>query len=174
MRRNFFQWTDYIPREVVIACATLGPLGRRMKAPGTVGSAVGLVWYAIIFSNLTPLSYILTLAITAYIAMALCDAAEGYMGTHDPQSVILDEMVAVPACFIGLQGAMQNHPPWILALGAFVLFRAFDILKPFGIKRFEKLRGGIGVVADDLAAAVATCICLHLILMGIGDGSLAV
>lgn len=164
MNRNYFKWAGFIPREIVIACATFGPLGRRMKAPGTVGSAVGLAWYAILFSNLTPLGYLFTLAITVYVAMAICDAAELHMKVHDPQCVILDEVVAVPVCFIGLQGAMQVYPPWMLGLGAFILFRAFDILKPFGIQYLEKLPGGIGVVADDLAAGLATCTCLHLML----------
>jgi phosphatidylglycerophosphatase A len=53
---------------------------------------------------------------------------------------------------------------WPVVLAGFVLFRIYDIKKPFGISRLQNLPGGIGCVADDLAAALAACVSLHLLL----------
>lgn len=146
----------------MVGLATLGPLGKQMKAPGTVGSAVGLIWYAVFFAQLSPLSYTLLLLLTVYLAMGICEVAQAYLGERDPNAVILDEMVVIPLCFIGMQGFLAEAP-WILGLIGFGLFRFFDIVKPFGIKRLQALPGGIGIVADDLAAALATRLCLQVV-----------
>ena len=167
MPRRPFTWVVLIPGRWMTTLATLGPLGQRMKAPGTVGSAVGLAWYAVLFSGAGPIGYLLLLALSIYTAMAICEGAERYLGERDPPSVILDEMVAMPICFIGLEGAFYTHPPWMVGLAAFGLFRIFDIFKPFGIDRLQKLPGGVGIVADDLAAAGLTCCCLHLLWRGL-------
>lgn len=167
MVRTPFQWVALIPGSWMTALATLGPLGRRMRAPGTVGSSVGLAWYAVMFSGVAPMRYIVLLAVTSYAAMAICEGAERHLGQRDPPSVILDEMIALPVCFIGLEKAFAIYPPWMIGVVAFSLFRIFDILKPFGIDKLQKLPGGIGIVADDLAAAGITCLCLHLLWRGL-------
>jgi phosphatidylglycerophosphatase A len=61
-------------------------------------------------------------------------------------------------------GAIEQYHGWPLILAGFALFRFFDVLKPFGIARLQNLPGGIGCVADDLAAGAASCVCLHLAL----------
>ncbi len=56
---------------------------------------------------------------------------------------------------------------WVWLLAAFLLFRALDIFKPLGIRRFEKLPGGIGIMADDLAAGLAAAGLLNLVRLGL-------
>ncbi len=163
MRRLTFIWTSFLPTGLVCGLATLGPLGRVRPGPGTVGTVAGILWYTVIFSNAGPLGWLIGLGISLYLAIAICGEAEVRLGKRDPGEVILDEMVAVPICFLGLSPATYAvHPVLLLVLG-FLLFRLFDIFKPFGINRLQSQPGGYGVVADDVAAALATCVCLHII-----------
>lgn len=166
MRLNFF-WSRFLPARLVVGIATLGPLGRFMRAPGTVGSVAGLVFYAVFFHNLSLFGFILFSALSAYFAMGICDAAEKQLGMRDPGMIVLDEFVAMPLVFLGMSGSnglLIAGGGWPVLLAGFGLFRLFDILKPIGISRLQNLPGGVGCVADDLAAALAACICLHLLL----------
>jgi len=172
MRNNMdfkSQWTRFLPTSLVLNCATLGPLAYWSKAPGTIGSMAGLLLYTTFFHelNLTPggqIKFIFILALLCYLAVVICGEAEERLMKRDPGEVILDEFVAVPICFLFLGDAFRYLDIWSwgLLLAGFALFRLFDILKPFGIKKLQNLPGGVGVVVDDLAAAAATCICLHV------------
>jgi phosphatidylglycerophosphatase A len=170
MRANFF-WTQFLSTKLVVNLATLGPLGRVKKAPGTFGSIAGLGLYAAAFHRAGFLSFIITAVLLAYLAMAICDAAEKRLQMRDPGMIILDEVVAVPLVFFGMggyNGLIATHGGWPVLLAGFVLFRIFDILKPLGISRLQNLPGGIGCVADDLAAGMASCVTLHLIFYLLG------
>lgn len=158
-------WTGMLPTQVVNNAATLGKLGYWGKAPGTNGSVAGLLLYTVMFHPLHPVFYILLAAVWIYLGIAFCGEAENRMFQRDPGCVILDEVVAIPVCFIGLQGAITAYGVWAftILLTGFGLFRFFDILKPLGIAKLQDLPGGLGVVADDIAAGLATCVCLHLI-----------
>ena len=70
--------------------------------------------------------------------------------------------MAIPLCFLGWPALTATLPPWAVFLTGFALFRLFDITKPFGIGKLQDLPGGWGVVADDVAAALATCATMHL------------
>lgn len=164
---HYFFWTAALPTQLVVNLATLGPVGRVKKAPGTFGSVAGLGLYSVCFHGINPLGFIFLAIAFAYMAVAICDAAEKRLKMRDPGMIVLDEFVAVPLVFFGMNGyggLVAQHGGWPVLLGGFVLFRTFDILKPFGIDRLQNLPGGLGCVADDLAAGVASCICLHLIL----------
>ena len=166
MRINFY-WTQFLSTPLIVNLATFGPLGRVKKAPGTWGSVAGLGLYAVLFYRMGFFGFILFSVLLAYLAMAICDAAEKRLQMRDPGMIILDEIVAVPLVFMGMGGAdglIQEYHGWPVLLAGFILFRIFDILKPFGISRLQNLPGGIGCVADDLAAAGASCVCLHLLL----------
>lgn len=149
------------PGRWVMSLATLGPLGRVKKAPGTAGSAAGVLWYGLVFHSLGWVPYGVLLAITIGLAVVICGGAEKYAGRSDPSEVILDEFVAVPLCFIGLNPAGGFVPVLLLLVCGFGIFRFFDILKPLGIKKLQDLPGGWGVVADDVAAGLATCLVLQ-------------
>ena len=157
------RWIQFLPSMVVCRAATLGPLGFLSRAPGTVGSGAGLLWFTVAFFEADPLSYLLILAFSIYLAVVFCGEAEQRMFKRDPPEIILDECVAVPICFVGMQPYMTPATTWFILLCGFGLFRLFDIWKPFGIRRLQSLPGGTGVVSDDLAAACATCLTLHLV-----------
>ena len=159
------RWTGILPTEIVKNIATLGPLGYWTKMPGTVGSFAGLFWYTLAFHFASPIGYLLLLLASLYIAAAFCGEAEIRLFKQDPPEVILDEFVCIPICFIGLQGAMVmlGYWAWVMLLMGFLIFRVFDIFKPLGIKKMQNLPGGYGVVADDVVAAIATCVLLNLL-----------
>ena len=166
MRLNFF-WTQFLSTRLIVNLATLGPIGRVKNAPGTVGSIAGLLLYAVLFKATGPIEFLLLISILSYLAMAICDAAESRLQMRDPGMIVLDECIAMPLVFFGMGGSaglVGGHGGWPVLLTGFILFRIFDILKPFGINRLQNLPGGIGCVVDDLAAALAACCCLHLVL----------
>ena len=166
MRLNFF-WTQFLSTRIIVNLATLGPIGRVRNAPGTVGSIAGLFLYAVVFQSVGPIEFLLLISILSYLAMAICDAAESRLQMRDPGMIVLDEFIAMPLVFFGMGGSaglVVEHGGWPVLLAGFILFRIFDILKPFGIARLQNLPGGIGCVVDDLVAALAACCCLHLVL----------
>jgi len=156
-------WPRFLPTRLVVNVATLGPIGRELKAPGTWGSLAGLLYFLLFFFDLNPVAYTLLVLITCYLAVAFCGEAEFRLARKDPGMVILDEFVAMPLCFIAWRALLPVAPKWAIFLAGFALFRLFDILKPLGIRKLQDLPNGWGVVIDDLAAALATCATLHLI-----------
>ena len=153
-------WPRFLPTRTVLALARLGPVGARLPAPGTWGSLAGLLYFTVFFYNLSLIATLLLSAVACYFAVALCGEAEFRLGRKDPGEVILDEFVVMPLCFLGWR--LLVGPPWAVLLAGFALFRFYDILKPLGINRLQKLPGGWGVVIDDVAAAFAACATMHL------------
>lgn len=152
-----------LPDRVVVGAATLGPLGHWGRAPGTNGSAAGVLLYTVFFFQLGWLGQALLLTLLVGLSVALCGEAERRLKKRDPGEVILDEAVAIPLCFVGMEPLMaQTGHVWVYMLSGFLLFRFFDILKPLGINRLQEARGGWGVVLDDLGAAVATQLLLRM------------
>ena len=158
-------WPRFLPTATVLACATLGPIGRKLPAPGTWGSVAGLLYFTVFFYPLGIIGTLFFSALGAYFAVAMCGEAEFRLGRKDPGEVILDEFVAIPLCFLGWRELAHGWVPmkwaWVIFLVGLGLFRLFDILKPFGIRRLQDLPAGWGVVVDDLAAALATCATMH-------------
>lgn len=161
MRLSQPRWPRVLPSSVVIAGATLGPLGQKLPAPGTWGSLAGLLYFAVFFQRAGAGAILIATAIGGYLAVAWCGEAELRLREKDPGKVVLDEVVAIPLCFLGWHALPAVLPPWGWMLAGFALFRLFDIAKPLGIARLQTLPGGWGVVADDLAAALAACATLH-------------
>ena len=155
-------WIKFLPRSWVVNIATLGPLGFWGKMPGTIGSLAGLIFYTIFLFPLSPQTLFLIEALFIYLSIAFCGEAELIMRKNDPGQIILDEFVAIPLCFLGTHYIMDQYGVWLVMILGFILFRLFDIIKPFGIKRLQKLEGGLGVVIDDVAAAFASCVTIHL------------
>lgn len=165
-------WPRFLPTHVVLALARLGPVGRRLPAPGTWGSVAGLLYFTVFFFPLGEngrlagiIATLLLSALACYLAVALCGEAEFRLARKDPGEVILDEFVVMPLCFLDwrtLAHPVGPLPAWAILLTGFALFRLFDIVKPFGIRRLQALPGGWGVVADDIAAALATCAVMHV------------
>jgi len=157
------RWARYWPTHVVTNIATLGNIGK-LPAPGTWGSVAGLVFYAVIFHHLGAFANVVGIVLACYLAIGICGEAEKRLKKVDPGEVVLDEVVAVPICFIGLKPYLGLNSSWAVVLGVFALFRLFDIIKPFGIKKLQRYYGGFGVVVDDVVAGAATCVVANVAL----------
>jgi phosphatidylglycerophosphatase A len=157
------RWPGRLPVKFITAVATLGPLGRRLPAPGTWGSAAGVLYFLAIFRHARwEVTFTWTL-LASYLAVAFTGEAARRMGRTDPGEVILDEFAVMPLVFLGWRaGYAGSLPEWAVLLAGFALFRCYDILKPFGIRRLQRWPGGWGIVVDDFAAAFAACATLHL------------
>ena len=147
-------------RRLAVALATWFYSGFAPAAPGTAGSIVAwaMAWFLVHRLGLPPWS--LGVAAVALVPLAVwsAEAASAVFGTKDPSRVVIDEAAGQ---WLALAAAAESSwPQWIAAL---VLFRLFDIRKPFGIRRLEALPGGRGVVADDLGAGACAMIGVALI-----------
>lgn len=163
MKLNQPIWPRLLPEKFVVGVATLGPLGRKLPAPGTWGSLAGLLYFTVFFHPLNTAWLLVASAVGLYVSVGLCGEAAYRMRRRDPGEVVLDEFMAMPLCFLGWRElAAQGWENWAIFLAGFALFRLYDILKPFGIRRLQDWPGGWGIVVDDAAAALATCLTLHL------------
>ena len=159
------EWPRRWPAAVVVNLATLGPLGRLPWGPGTWGSAAGVLFFVALLASLPTAALLALGLLLSWFAVAVCGDAERRLGARDPGCVILDEFAVIPFCFLGWPQLATVVPAWAVFLAGFALFRILDIAKPFGIRALQELPGGWGVMADDFAAALATCALLHI---GIG------
>jgi phosphatidylglycerophosphatase A len=137
--------------------ATAFGIGRVQKAPGTVASLVAIV---IAIPVLWLGGWIAMLALALLTTLFGVWVADGYgieTNLTDPQDCVIDEFAGQwLTCAIGAMAAMPGDPAlsWIGFVLAFLLFRLFDIAKPWLVKRAENLRGGLGIMADDVVAGV--------------------
>ncbi len=126
------------------------------KAPGTWGTIVALPLHLLI-SPLPPVMYGVTLFLIFWIAVLVSGAAEKIIDSKDPGVIVIDEIIGM---LIAMIGVPASPAAW---LAAFILFRFFDIVKPFPVNWFDKrLNGGVGIVMDDVAAGGYTLLCLQL------------
>lgn len=132
--------------------------GLAPKAPGTFGTIVGLPLFYLLSAY--SLNVQLTIiASTFIIGIYFCDVAGKALGVSDHGSIVWDEIVAM---MLVLTIAPTQWQWWLVA---FCLFRLFDIWKPFPIRQCDaQLKGGFGVMFDDLLAAVYAMICLKGLL----------
>ena len=134
--------------------ATLCGLGRVPKAPGTVGSLASALFFLALWFFLPPgsllLGYAILLGVLLPVAVWTAAAAVRQLGQPDPPTVVIDEFLGQQVALLPL--ALRGPFEWKIWLAGFILFRAFDIVKPFPVQRLEHLPQGWGVVADDLLA----------------------
>jgi phosphatidylglycerophosphatase A len=141
-------------------------VGRMPFAPGTFGSFAGLLWFALLL--LTGHLWLYVLGTIAGLALSvwLCGVGERLLGKRDPGSVVLDEIMAMPVCFLGWVGKLVSDTGslpapefffsarhWLPTLGVVAAFRFFDILKPWPVRQSQALHSGLGITADDVLAA---------------------
>jgi phosphatidylglycerophosphatase A len=131
--------------------ATWFGCGYAPKAPGTAGSlaAVVIAYLLVTYVGFVPLTFFWLAALMLVPAVWSAGKVARDSGTKDPQIVVVDEVIGQWITLIG--ATSLNWKSWLLA---FLLFRAFDIWKPFPVRRFEKFEGGLGIVADDVMAGV--------------------
>ncbi len=134
--------------------ATAGGAGYFPIAPGTAGSLVGVA--VVVGLGQLPLPRALAIAALAAAALALfalgvwaAGEAEEFFGRTDPGQVVVDEVVGQMLTFL-----LLPHATWKWLVGGFLLFRTFDIVKPFPARQAERIPRGWGIMLDDVVAGV--------------------
>ena len=134
--------------------------GLLKPAPGTWGTLAGLI-LSIVLWNITQsnLFFIFLTVISFIFGCYLCQKTSNDLGVHDDGRIVWDEIVAIFLMFTFLP-----EYNWFTYILTFISFRIFDILKPYPIRYFdEKLESGLGIMVDDILAAIFALISLHLI-----------
>ncbi len=139
--------------------------GRLHPGPGTWGTAVGAVLYCLIFAyfpkaHQPAVSIILTLALcglAVYISEQACQL-KIYGDVEDAPQIVIDEIAGFFVTMFGLGVDLKS-----IAVG-FLLFRLFDILKPWPIRQIQRIPGGWGIVLDDLLAGLFANVVIRLIV----------
>ncbi len=173
---------DYL----ALALATCG-VGYMPLAPGTWGSAVGVGIYLLLrrafewslpfhdsptseayfraFSEAIHLRFAtLLLVVVLIISLAgvwAATRAESVLGRKDPGAVVVDEVAGQLITFLFI----SFYSPWWVIAAGFFLFRAFDIWKPYPVRRLESLESGLGIMADDVLAGIYAAIVLSLVTL---------
>jgi phosphatidylglycerophosphatase A len=149
------------PRWPLIFLATGCYVGNIPIAPGTFGSVWGIP-LSYLISNIN-LWYGLTFIIMfSGFAVFVSGKAEKQLGAKDPGCIVIDEIAGLLVTFWGLPFNIFT------ILTGFVIFRCFDIVKPFPIKRVERnVPGGLGIVLDDIMAGVYANLTIRVIIWGL-------
>ena len=146
--------------------ATVGGIGRLPYMPGTAGSAAGLALAWFLYSLWGPVAVAAAIVPLAALGIAASSTLAANLSQRDPSVIVIDEVCGMLVAVAGLSLT------GLTALGAFLLFRLFDIAKPFPISWIERrLPGGWGVMGDDLAAGLAANLCLRAASGWLGGGS---
>ena len=141
--------------------------GLSPKAPGTIGTFLGLPLLILLLLPKSLPFFVLMMLATSIASVYFCTKAEIILEQRDPVSVVIDEIIAVPVCFSGWVTAIYfstgKMPDWsyffssenvMWSVGIVLLFRIFDIAKPWPIGQSQELPNGWGVTIDDLLAAI--------------------
>ncbi len=145
---------------LAIAVATAAGAGFVPKAPGTAGSVVGVAIY-LALDRAGRGAYFPHVIIFFFIVGTWASSRVEHMWGHDAQRIVIDEVVGQMITF-GIAAGRYQLSAFYIALG-FGLFRLFDIVKPFPIRHLERLKGGAGVIADDVGAGLYALAILTLI-----------
>ena len=154
-------------RRLGLFIATCGYIGYVPVAPGTFGSAAGLVAYALVRSADSYVLEAVTIVVLFVIGVWSGTQAEHHFGGIDPAPVVMDEVVGM---LITLAFLPVN---WVGALVGFLVFRLLDVYKPWPAARFERLPGGLGVMADDGMAALYGNLVMRVLMLAAPVGWLA-
>ncbi|MCB1942589.1 MAG: phosphatidylglycerophosphatase A [Candidatus Accumulibacter sp.] len=132
--------------------------GLSPKAPGTAGTLVAIPLYLLIAQS-SLLFYSSVVLLAAVAGVWICGAASRQLAVHDHPGIVWDE-------FVGFWITMWALPAdWAWVLAGFVVFRVYDILKPWPVSLLDrKVGGGFGIMVDDILAGVMACATLHIVL----------
>jgi phosphatidylglycerophosphatase A len=146
-----------MPRPLLYAVGTFLGTGFAPIAPATVASFAWAVLWWLLWTLAGPIPLWVQLALLVAVTLVgirVADALERIHG-EDPSLVVVDEVAGMIVTYLGLAGGP------LVWLAGFFWFRVFDILKPLGVRRLERLGGGLGIMADDLGAGVLACAATH-------------
>jgi len=144
-------------RKLTILLGTGFGAGYSPLAPGTMGTLVGVIFYLILKRALShPLSYGMALVFLNLAGVWISGKCERYLGQKDSRVIVIDEISGFLIAMFGLPLSFR-----FILLG-FLVFRIFDILKPFKMEKIQKLPGGWGIMGDDIAAGALSGILIHI------------
>jgi len=147
----------YVLNRFFLLVATGFGVGYSPIVPGTLGTLLAIPLYLVLSEIPSPI-YELTLIGFFFLSVWISERAEKFFGKKDDQRIVIDEMMGLFITLLWLEKTLL-----VIVIG-FILFRFFDILKPFPIRHLEKRwKGGYGVVLDDLMAGLYANILLHLL-----------
>lgn len=132
--------------------------------PGTFGSLWGLALaWGLPYSGLPPAGQSLVVAVLFVIGIPICRRAAELLGNPDPPAVVFDEIAALPVVYL----ASFSELNVTTGIAGFVWFRIFDVVKPWPVRWFDRLAGGLGIMSDDVAAALYAAAALWLTVRGL-------
>lgn len=141
---------------LALLVASFGYAGRSPLAPGTVGSAAALPVFLVVRLAGSPVLEAGVIIALGAVGVWSASVTERQLGVTDPSVVVIDEVV-------GMLLTLAFMPlGWAGVLAGFVLFRLFDIIKPYPCARAERLPGGWGIMADDVLAGVYANVVLRI------------
>ena len=144
--------------DAVMFLATGFYAGNIPFAPGTFGSLIGLP-LCFVLAGMSATPAIIGTLLFIFFAVWIADAAEKILAQSDPGCIVIDEIAGMLVALVGLPFNL------ITVVIGFIIFRILDILKPFPIRDLDKrIPGGLGVVADDVAAGIITNLLLRIII----------
>lgn len=136
-------------------------VGNMPVGPGLAGSLVGLGYWWLLVRSGHVWVYWVAFVVGVVLAVWIAGEAAELLRDPDPASVVIDEIVVVPLALAGLAPVW-----WHIAIG-FVLFRLFDVWKPPPVRQAENFSGGVGIVLDDVVAALYACAGTHAIVWAV-------
>jgi phosphatidylglycerophosphatase A len=143
---------------IILALATWGGVGYLPFMPGTWGTFAALpLWYLLAQSG--PWGYGLGVAVLMILGLMVAGPAQAYLGRTDHPAIVVDEVVGLLITLAGVP------PTWTTAALGFIVFRTLDIFKPGPIRWFGVGRGGLEVMADDVAAGVIGRVIVEVIMI---------
>jgi phosphatidylglycerophosphatase A len=147
-----------VTTRLAFALATGFGSGYSPIAPGTAGSAVGLVFcWGMSYLNLP--GQIAAVIVVSVLSIIAADIVARTTGLKDPGLVVADEIAGMMVTMIAIPFTLKT------AVIGFILFRVMDVVKPPPARQFERFKGGVGIVADDLMAGVYAHLALRGVLM---------
>lgn len=154
-------FSELLTRPVQLLALGFGS-GLSPKAPGTVGSLAALPFFWLLLF-LPAWDYVLVMVVSSALGVYFCQSTADDLGVHDHPAIVWDEFVGM---WIALFPLSLVSFEWHWLIVSFVLFRIFDILKPWPISYVDKqVHGGWGIMLDDILAGIAAAIILYLILL---------
>ena len=146
-------------------------IGKIKYAPGTFASLVTCLVFLLLISIFSfPVIFLITLTIFCYSFLAINNSFDEFR-SEDPQEIIIDEVVGemLPLLAIPIYETLYLLPTIYYCVSAFILFRLFDVWKPYPISYVDNnIKGSLGIMLDDILASVYSIIILSLILFFLG------
>jgi phosphatidylglycerophosphatase A len=143
---------------IAFAVATFGFSGYAPVAPGTAGSAAGLLLILPLLMLGVPWIGLVVAVALFFVGVWSATRVEQHLGVEDPGLVVIDEVLGMLVSLLWLPLS------WPVVVAAFLVFRVFDVIKPWPAGRFERLGGGLGIMADDAMAGVYANLVLQLLV----------